>query len=261
MPFGAELLPEGGARFRLWAPSLAGAQVLLTDSAHGGIALPELPVTNAREMHPAAGGWHETVLPGVGAGSRYALRVHLEGGGSLVVPDPASRSNPDGVHASSEVIDPGAHRWRHDAWRGRPWEEAVIYELHVGCFTPQGTFAAAAERLPSLAKLGITALQIMPLAAFPGTRNWGYDGVLPFAPAAAYGAPDDLKALIDAAHGLHLMVLLDVVYNHFGPDGNYLYAYCPEFFNPAHRTPWGSAVNFDGAMSRTVREFFVHNAL
>ena len=148
-----------------------------------------------------------------------------------------------------------------DSWRGRAWAEAVLYELHVGTFTPEGTFAAAAARLPELAALGVNALQLMPLAAFPGVRNWGYDGVLPFAPAACYGTPDELKALVDAAHGAGIMVLLDVVYNHFGPDGNYLHAYCPEFFNPAARTPWGAAINFDGASSRTVRDYFFHNAL
>jgi maltooligosyltrehalose trehalohydrolase len=137
----------------------------------------------------------------------------------------------------------------------------VLYELHVGTFTPAGTFAAAAARLPELAALGVNALQLMPLAAFPGARNWGYDGVLPFAPAACYGTPDELKAFVDAAHGAGMMVLLDVVYNHFGPDGNYLHAYCPEFFNPAERTPWGAAINFDGPASRTVRDYFVHNAL
>jgi maltooligosyltrehalose trehalohydrolase len=147
------------------------------------------------------------------------------------------------------------------AWRGRPWREAVIYELHVGTFTAEGTFGAAAARLPALAELGITTIELMPVADFPGRRNWGYDGVLPFAPDASYGTPDELKALVDSAHALGLMVLIDVVYNHFGPDGNYLHAYCPEFFNPAHPTPWGAAINFDGDRSRTVRDFFVHNAL
>jgi maltooligosyltrehalose trehalohydrolase len=159
------------------------------------------------------------------------------------------------------VIDPRAYEWADDHWSGRPWKEAVVYEMHVGAFTPEGTVAAAARQLPGLAALGITVIELMPLADFPGRRNWGYDGVLPFAPDASYGTPAELKAFIDTAHGLGLMVLIDVVYNHFGPEGNYLHAYCPQFFNPAHQTPWGAAINFDGPHARTVRDFFVHNAL
>ena len=165
------------------------------------------------------------------------------------------------MHGPSEVIDPAAFDWPEDDWRGRPWEEAVIYELHVGSFTAAGNFAGVIERLDYLAELGVTALEIMPVADFPGRRNWGYDGVLPFAPDAAYGRPEDLKRLVAAAHQRGLMVLLDVVYNHFGPEGNYLHAYAPTFFNPRHATPWGAAINFDGDGSRTVRDFFIHNAL
>jgi malto-oligosyltrehalose trehalohydrolase len=146
-------------------------------------------------------------------------------------------------------------------WKGRPWEEAVIYELHVGTFTPDGTFNAAVARLDYLVRLGITAIEIMPVADFPGRRNWGYDGVLPFAPDASYGTPDDLKGLVVAAHARGLMVILDVVYNHFGPEGNYLHAYAPQFFNARHQTPWGAAINFDGDQARTVRDYFIHNAL
>ncbi|WP_232324189.1 malto-oligosyltrehalose trehalohydrolase, partial [Variovorax sp. WDL1] len=196
-------------------------------------------------------------LPGARPGDAYRFRLP----GGLGVPDPASRFNPDDVHGASRVVDPRAHAWQHEDWRGRPWEEAVVYELHVGTFTPEGTFAAAGARLPALAQLGITAIELMPLADFPGRRNWGYDGVLPFAPDASYGTPEGLKALVDAAHGLGLMVLIDVVYNHFGPEGNYLHAYCPEFFNPKHQTPWGAAINYDGEGARTVRDFFIHNAL
>jgi malto-oligosyltrehalose trehalohydrolase len=177
------------------------------------------------------------------------------------VPDPASRYNPQDVHEASMVVDPGAFEWPDQDWRGRPWEEAVIYELHVGAFTPEGTFNAAIERLDYLARLGVTAIELMPVADFPGGRNWGYDGVLPFAPDASYGSPEDLKSLVAAAHARGMMVLLDVVYNHFGPEGNYLSAYAPQFFNPAHVTPWGAAINFDGGHSRVVRDFFVHNAL
>ena len=178
-------------------------------------------------------------------GSRYRFRID----GELEVPDPASRFNPEDVHGPSEVVDPRAFEWRDDAWRGRPWHEAVIYELHVGTFTPEGTFAGVEKRLDHLAELGITAIELMPIADFPGERGWGYDGVLPFAPDAAYGRPDELKALVDAAHARGLAVMLDVVYNHFGPEGNYLHAYAPQFFTDRHHTPWGAAINFDGAQA------------
>jgi maltooligosyltrehalose trehalohydrolase len=242
MPFGAAARGDR-VRFRLWAPGERRVALEFDGARHDMSALP--------------GGWHERVLDSARAGARY--RFLLESG--LAVPDPASRANPDDVHAASEVVDPHAYDWHDAGWRGRPWEEAVIYELHVGAFSPQGGFAGVRERLDALAALGVTALELMPLADFPGQRNWGYDGVLPFAPDAAYGRPEELKALIDAAHAAGLMVLLDVVYNHFGPEGNYLHAYCPQFFNPAHHTPWGAAINFDGPECRTVRDFFVHNAL
>jgi 1,4-alpha-glucan branching enzyme/maltooligosyltrehalose trehalohydrolase len=165
------------------------------------------------------------------------------------------------VHAPSEVIDPRGYVWRETAWLGRPWHETVLYELHVGTFTPEGTYARAAERLDDLVRLGITAVELMPLAQPAGTRNWGYDGVLPFAPQHAYGAPDELKAFVDAAHARGLSVFLDVVYNHFGPEGNYLHAFAGEFFTERHHTPWGAALNVDGTHAQTVREFFVQNAL
>jgi maltooligosyltrehalose trehalohydrolase len=245
MPFGAEPRADGTTRFRLWAPGAKSVDLDLS-GAQGQARL---------AMQRDAEGWH-TLVTRAAAGARYRFVV----GEGLLVPDPASRFNPDDVHGASEVVDPRGYAWRTD-WRGRPWHEAVVYELHVGTFTPEGTFAAAAARLPALAALGITAIELMPVADFPGARNWGYDGVLPFAPDASYGRPEDLKALVDAAHELGLMVLLDVVYNHFGPEGNYLHAYCPEFFNPKHQTPWGAAINFDGPGARTVRDFFIHNAL
>jgi maltooligosyltrehalose trehalohydrolase len=250
MPFGAVL--EGGGRtcFRLWAPSSAGVQLLLGEGR----------AATAHAMEGLAGGWHQLKV-GAAAGSRYKFLVRTRDGVTTAVPDPASRSNPGGVHGASEVVDPHSYRWQTGDWRGRPFSEAVIYELHVGTFTEEGSFAAAARRLPELAALGVTALQLMPLAAFPGGRNWGYDGVMQFAPAACYGTPDDLKAFIDGAHALQLMVFLDVVYNHFGPEGNYLHVYCPEFFNASQRTPWGAAIDFDGQDSATVRRFFIDNAL
>ncbi len=246
MPFGAEYRADGTTRFRLWAPGSASVELELTGS-QGPTRL---------STQRGADGWHERETEAA-PGTRYAFVV----GDGLRVPDPASRFNPDDIHGASEVVDVRTYGWRDAAWRGRPWHEAVVYELHVGTFTPEGTFAAAAARLPALAALGVTAVELMPVADFPGARNWGYDGVLPFAPDASYGRPEDLKALVDAAHGLGLMVLLDVVYNHFGPEGNYLHAYCKEFFNPQHQTPWGAAINFDGPGARTVRDFFIHNAL
>jgi maltooligosyltrehalose trehalohydrolase len=246
MPFGATLLGDGRTRFRLWAPALREVVLeLATPSARA--ALP---------MSAAGEGWHQLTCAAP-CGTRYAFRVDA----SIAVPDPASRFNPEDVHAPSMVVDPLAYAWRETGWRGRPWEEAVIYELHVGTFTPAGTFAGVIERLDHLADLGVTALELMPVAEFPGGRNWGYDGVLPFAPDARYGTPEELKRLVDAAHERGLMVLLDVVYNHFGPEGNYLHLYAPQFFNPARHTPWGAAIDFDGAAARTVRDFFVHNAL
>jgi malto-oligosyltrehalose trehalohydrolase len=246
MPFGAEL-SAAGARFRLWAP--AARQVELDLAVRGSRA--EL------EMSALPDGWFEATVADAPGGTRYAFRID----GSLTVADPASRFNPDDVHRPSMVVDPLAYEWRDAGWTGRPWEDAVIYELHVGAFTPAGSFIAAIERLGYLADLGVTAVELMPLADFPGRRNWGYDGVLPFAPDASYGAPDELKRLIDAAHSHSLMVFLDVVYNHFGPEGNYLHAYAPQFFNPARHTPWGAAINYDGEQSRTVRDFFIHNTL
>ena len=242
---GAEIRPEGGVRFRLWAP------------AHERISLSLEPEGRLLPMHSTGEGWHELALDEAAAGTLY--RFELPDG--LKVPDPASRFQPQDVHGPSEVIDPAAYRWTDQGWRGRPWHEAVLYELHVGAFTEEGTFRAAIGRLDHLAKLGVTALEIMPIADFPGRWNWGYDGVLPYAPNSSYGRPEDFKALIEAAHQRGLMVLLDVVYNHFGPDGNYLSTYAPAFFTKRHKTPWGDAINYDGKRSKPVREFVIENAL
>ncbi|MBI5717614.1 MAG: malto-oligosyltrehalose trehalohydrolase [Burkholderiales bacterium] len=251
MPFGADVQPGGGARFRLYAPGAACVELLCP--AVGGAH----PMQRSREVGEAGDGWFVCDLAHAAAGLRYAFRID----GALVVPDPASRCNPEGVHAASALVDPRAFHWTDGAWCGRPWHEAVLYELHVGCFTREGTFAAAIGRLDDLVALGVTAIELMPVAAFSGRRGWGYDGVLLYAPHAAYGAPEDLKGLVAAAHARGLMVLLDVVYNHFGPDGNYLHAYARPFFHPSLATPWGPAINFDGDGSRAVRDFFVHNAL
>jgi maltooligosyltrehalose trehalohydrolase len=208
-------------------------------------------------MDHCDGGWFELITDAAKSGSQYYFRIDSE----REVPDPASRFQPRDVHGPSEVIDPLAFDWRDLAWRGRPWEEAVIYELHVGAFTPAGTFSAMGERLDYLVDLGITAVELMPVADFPGKRNWGYDGVFPFAPDSMYGRPEDLKELVQSAHEHGIMVLLDVVYNHLGPEGNYLRSYAPQFFTDRHRTPWGDGINFDGPDSRAVRDFFIDNAL
>jgi maltooligosyltrehalose trehalohydrolase len=237
--WGAELI-EGGARFRLWAP---GQRAVLLRLDAGD-----------REMVRDPEGWFEVVVPEAAAGAEYSFV--LEDG--MVVPDPAARAQAGDVHGPSKLIDPRSYRWRQADWPGRPWEQAVISELHVGTFTPEGTFRAAMGRLQHLADLGVTAIELMPVAQFAGDRGWGYDGVLPYAPHRAYGTPDDMKALVDAAHGAGLMVLLDVVYNHFGPDGNYLHAYAQDFFHPEQHTPWGPAIAYD---REPVRRFFVENAL
>ncbi len=208
-------------------------------------------------MRPIEDGWHELVTDRARPGTRY--RYILPDG--MHVPDPASRHQPKDVHGPSEVVDPTSYTWADVDWQGRPWEQAVVYELHLGAFTPEGTFHAAIGKLDHLLALGVTAIQIMPIADFPGARNWGYDGVLPFAPDASYGRPEDLKALVDAAHAKGVMILLDVVYNHFGPEGAYLHAIAPATFTDRHKTPWGAAINVDGPSSGPVRDYFIHNAL
>ncbi|WP_322085302.1 malto-oligosyltrehalose trehalohydrolase [Burkholderia sp. BCC1999] len=237
--FGATCVDVDRTRFRLWAPASRAAAVELHDDSEHVIP-----------MTPVGDGWFETVAA-CGPGALY--RYRLDGG--LVVPDPASRFQPGGVDGPSQVVDPAAYRWRHDAWRGRPWHETVLYELHVGAC---GGYASVERRLPSIAALGVTAVELMPVNAFPGTRNWGYDGVLPFAPDTSYGRPEELKALVDSAHGLGLQVFLDVVYNHFGPEGNLLPRYAPAFFRADRQTAWGPAIDFSCTQTSA---FFIDNAL
>ena len=241
LPFGAELSREG-VRFRLWAPRAKAVALRLE---HG-----------ERPMARAGGGWFELTTAAARAGSRY--RYVLDG---QAVPDPASRYQPEDVHGPSEVIDPRSYDWRDTDWRGRRWEEIVLYELHTGTFSERGDFAGVERHLDHLVSLGVTAIELMPVADFPGKRNWGYDGVLIFAPDSRYGRPEDLKRLVDTCHARGLAVFLDVVYNHFGPEGNYLHVYGPQFFTERHHTPWGAAINFDGEQARPVRDFYVENAL
>ncbi len=246
MPFGAQIEDDGSVRFALWAPDASAVELLL--EREGGER--SLPMTDDGE------GWFRLSTARARPGDLYRFRP----GGTIPVPDPASRFQPRDVHGPSEIIDPRAFAW-DDRRPGRAFHEAVFYEIHVGVFTPEGTFRAAARRLDHLERLGVTALELMPVSDFPGARNWGYDGAYPFAPDARYGRPDDLKHLVQEAHHRGLMVFLDVVHNHFGPEGNYLHLYAKDFFTSRVQTPWGDALDFEGPRARWVRSFFVHNAL
>jgi malto-oligosyltrehalose trehalohydrolase len=230
-------MPDGRMLFQLWAPLSSRVQLHLN-----GTDL---------EMARCGAGWHELVAS-ARPGDTYGFRLP-EG---RVVPDPASRCQKSNIDSLSVVTDPEAYAWKTSDWRGRPWSDVVFYEVHIGTFTPGGTFRTAITRLRKLADIGITAIEVMPVAQFAGTRGWGYDGVLQFAPHTSYGTPEDFKAFVDNAHELGLMVFLDVVYNHFGPVGNHLLSYAPEFFHK-QSTPWGAAMNFEQS---AVRRYFVENA-
>jgi maltooligosyltrehalose trehalohydrolase len=234
--FGARITAPGEVEFSLWAPDARTVELLIEDGAPRAMPRSEDGVFHLRA----------TCAPG----SAYRYRID----GDATVPDPAAHAQAGDVHDASLVVD-HHYPWRHTGWRGRPWAETVIYELHPGAY---GGFAGIAEQLPRLAALGFTAIELMPIADFPGRHNWGYDGVLPYAPDAAYGTPHELKALVDAAHGLGLQMFLDVVYNHFGPDGNYLNVYAKSFFREDLHTPWGNAIDF---RRQPVRDFFICNAL
>jgi maltooligosyltrehalose trehalohydrolase len=239
---------EEGVRFHVWAPESAVVEVVLYGPDAERIA----------RLEPQEGGYHAAVVEGVSSGGRYAFRLD----GRAVYPDPASRSQPEGVHAPSEIVDAREHRWRDEAWAGPDHDRLVVYELHVGTFTPEGTFDAARSRLGYLADLGVTAVELMPVAEFSGDHNWGYDGVSLFAPSRRYGGPAGLRRFVDAAHRHGLAVILDVVYNHLGPEGNYLPAVTGgRYFTDRHVTPWGDAINYDGPGSGPVRAFVVENAL
>ena len=237
LPFGAIPQGDGTTRFRIWAPSVPTVQL-------------EIEGLDPMPMQAEGGGWFSQIAP-VGGGAHYKYRLP-EG---LAVPDPASKFQVDGVHSASVVITASSYEWKHPDWRGRPWNEAVIYELHVGLL---GGFEGVRQKLPELRDLGVTVIELMPVNEFPGAHNWGYDGTLPFSPEETYGTADELRHLIDDAHGLGLCVMLDVVYNHFGPDGAYLHAYAREFFTEDMHTPWGAAIDY---RKSEVKEFWLHNAL
>jgi maltooligosyltrehalose trehalohydrolase len=241
LPIGAE--PHGDeSHFRVWAPDARSVDVVGDADA---VTL----------LKPEGDGYFSGIAP-VRVGDRY--RYRLDGG--TAYPDPASRRQPDGPHGASEVVDPGAFPWSDAAWRGLQPAGQVIYEMHVGTFTQEGTWNAAARELPELARLGVTVIEMMPVADFPGRFGWGYDGVALFAPTRLYGTPDDLRRFVDRAHAVGIGVILDVVYNHLGPDGNYLAAFAKEYFTERYANEWGQAINFDGAHADPVREFFTANA-
>jgi maltooligosyltrehalose trehalohydrolase len=245
-----------GTEFRLWAPDARSVDLVLMAAGAGAASIGDW---NPRPLARESGGSWTARFDDVRPGARYKFR--LDGDEGRTFPDPASRFQPEGVHGPSQVVEPAGFYWRETGWRPPPLERLLIYELHVGTFSPEGTFAGAIARLPHLVDLGVTAIELMPVGDFPGDRNWGYDGVAIFAPARCYGTPDDLRALVDAAHRHGLAALLDVVYNHFGPDGAYANAFSPYYFTEAHSSPWGRGLNLDGPHSGAVRRFFIENAI
>src|SRR5215467_6267124 len=242
LPVGAEPA-GGGVHFRVWAPRRKQIEVVLDQSS----AVP---------LDREPNGYFSGIADSARAGMHYRFRLD----GALLVPDPASRFQPEGPHGPSEIINPSSFHWKDDGWHGVRIEGQVIYEMHIGTFTQEGTWKAAREVLPELAETGITLLELMPVAEFPGRFGWGYDGVDLFAPTHLYGTPDDFRGFVDRAHSAGLGVILDVVYNHFGPDGNYLKEFSDDYFTTRHENEWGEAVNFDGPASEFVREFFIANA-
>jgi len=241
---GGVLVGENACSFLVWAPRARSVEVRIVE-----------PRERAVPMQGAGCGYFHAVVEGISAGALYRYRLN----GENERPDPASRYQPRGVHGPSQIID-SSFKWNDSRWRGIPLEKYVFYELHVGTFTPEGTFDAIVPRLAALKDLGVTAIELMPVAQFPGERNWGYDGVYPYAVQASYGGPLGLKRLVDACHQHGIAVTLDVVYNHLGPEGNYLADFAP-YFTDLHKTPWGQAINFDDAESDEVRRYFTDNAL
>lgn len=247
MPFGISRLSNSSYKFNLWAPDASSVSLCFYNNDQ---------ISEEYSLNKNNDGWFTLTTNAARCGSLYKFNID----NNLTVPDPASRYQPQDVHGPSQIINPDAFNWEDTAnWKGKPWTDSVIYELHIGTFTPEGTFQAIKNKLDYLIDLGVTAIELLPVADFPGNWNWGYDGVLIYAPDSSYGTPDDLKDLIKTCHQKGLMVFLDVVYNHFGPEGNYLYCYAKsKFFSSKHKTPWGDAINFD---NKNVRDFFIHNAL
>ncbi|HYO92507.1 MAG TPA: malto-oligosyltrehalose trehalohydrolase, partial [Pyrinomonadaceae bacterium] len=248
LPVGAEVLPEGGVHFRVWAERRKRVAVHLET---------ESGATQTIEMEREAGGYFSAYAEAARAGSLYRFQLDAD---DYLYPDPSSRFQPEGPHGPSRVVDPKEFRWTDGGWRGRSIHGQVIYEMHVGTFTREGTWLAASRELSELAALGVTVVEMMPVAEFPGRFGWGYDGVNLFAPTRLYGEPDDLRRFVNEAHRVGIAVILDVVYNHLGPDGNYLSQFSKNYFNAKRKTEWGDALNFDGANSGPVREFFISNA-
>jgi maltooligosyltrehalose trehalohydrolase len=246
-PIGAELIAENQTHFRVWVPKAREVDVVFEDAAG--------PKPKFCPLTAESGGYFSGPV-NAGAGTRYRFRVN---GSDNFYPDPTSRFQPDGPHGSSCVVDPTRFQWNDAKWPGLKLKGQIIYEMHVGTFTNEGTWRAAAEQLPELARIGITVIEMMPVAEFPGSFGWGYDGVDLFAPSHLYGTPDDLRAFIDRAHSLGLGVILDVVYNHFGPDGNYLGGFSDDYLRQGKGHEWGDVINFDGPNSGPVREFFITN--
>ncbi len=244
-PVGAEVLPGGGTHFRVWAPGRRKVEVVL-----------EGPAVRSFELTAEDGGYFAGFVE-ADDGTRYRFRLDGE---EPLYPDPASRFQPDGPHGPSQLVDPSGFAWTDEAWRGVGREGQVLYEMHIGTFTPEGTWEAAARELPELARLGVTVLEVMPVADFPGKFGWGYDGVNLFAPTRLYGTPDDFRRFVDRAHAAGIGVILDVVYNHLGPDGDYLKPFSPDYFTDRYQNEWGEAINFDNDRAGPVREFFLTNA-
>jgi maltooligosyltrehalose trehalohydrolase len=250
LPIGAEVLPDGGVHFRVWAPRCTRVDVVLEDGDGTVLSL-------CIPLEPEAGGYFSAMAAEARAGMRY--RYALDGQ-EIAYPDPASRFQPEGPHGPSQVIDPSTFPWTDRMWQGLCLEGQVIYEMHIGTFTRAGTWAAATAELPVLAATGITVIEIMPVADFVGRFGWGYDGVNLFAPTRLYGTPDDFRRFVNEAHGLGMGVILDVVYNHLGPDGNYLSCFAADYFTDRYQTDWGQAINFDGDRAEPVRAYFLANA-
>lgn len=250
LPVGAEVLPQGGVHFRVWATRCHRVAVVIEGGSESGA------VGLAVALMPEGNGYFSGLVASAGAGTLYHYQLDDT---DKLCPDPASRFQPNGPHGPSQVIDPHAFQWTDSAWAGVRLEGQVIYEMHLGTFTQDGTWKAASEELPELAAAGITLIEIMPVADFVGCFGWGYDGVDLFAPSHLYGTPDDCRRFVDRAHTLGLGVILDVVYNHVGPDGNYLAHFSPEYFTERYTTDWGPAINFDGEHSGPVREYFLAN--